>query len=972
MEILIHLLKSAAILSLFLVIYRFLLNKDTLFTARRAYLLSGIIVAILLPFLTFEQINYIVIPAAQQIEYASMDPALFTAPVTSYIDITPTSQVNWIHVILITYLIGVSVMVTRFLYQLFTLNNLIKSGVVVSKEDTIFIEVSAQVTPFSFFKYIVYNKQSHQLEDLAMILAHERVHARQWHSIDVLIMQIILCVQWCNPMAWLYKNDINENLEFIADHHAVQQLPSVKDYQRALVKASSALQPALTTNFYQSFIKKRILMLNKPKSRKQNLWKLGLILPVLAVFMYSFQVKEVLEYVEEETTETPLEKAVSTTDFSFKITQETTKEEFAYIEAYFDKTFVNTKIKFSKVTHTDGKLRSFDFTTKMGANDKYIRTFSVKSDHYTFNDYTIIPIIENEIHILHGYNKTIVSDTEHSTVNRFQNTETMGDNPILVINGNIIEGFDNDLAGLDTDNSITTYYPTKAVQLYGLIAADGAYTIDDPNYTTKINGKYPSSPKQFIFTVSSTSKKFDLDRIENVIATDFPNSKIRFSKRKYYKNGTIKRFAIQTKFDGDATYHTRFERKSDIKTGWKGYAFEITLQDEIIVQELDKGGTSFKIDIDKISFLTDLPATVFDRALVTNKYDTKNKGTYKRSSQDQPIAFTDYIQENQTSVLSQDTYSFRITKNSTPEELDLLQQTLKEKHGARLTIKNVDYNEMQEIISIHIDFKDASGNNKNYTIQSSSPIADIYIYRDANGRTGMGNAASASDASTQVKAMRDQMKTRQGLNDSILINLAEQRQAQREQMEAGKNEIRTRMEQTRSLQGLAAVDSLRSQLRQNRDSMRMQKKSRRDTLRQIRGFTTATGKKANVGYKEYNGDTYYYAKKKNGRTAYYTRWGVEVQENDPIYKELVNAPNISEDDTSKKKINNLLQQYTASGQASFDNAIYYLNGKKITLTEFKNLDPDTIESVSILKGKTAVRLYGQEAANGAILIETKN
>ena len=100
-------------------------------------------------------------------------------------------------------------------------------------------------------------------------------------------------------MAWFYKKGVEENLEYIADSATVQQIESVKQYQLALVKASSTSPiPALTNNFYQSFIKKRIVMLNKSTSKKINAWKLILVLPLLAVFLWSFNINEVITYTE--------------------------------------------------------------------------------------------------------------------------------------------------------------------------------------------------------------------------------------------------------------------------------------------------------------------------------------------------------------------------------------------------------------------------------------------------------------------------------------------------------------------------------------------------------------------------------------------------------------------------------------------------------------------------------------------------
>ena len=50
-----------------------------------------------------------------------------------------------------------------------------------------------------------------------LILKHEKVHARDWHSIDLLLTHLYRAVFWINPLAWMIKRQVGENLEFIAD-----------------------------------------------------------------------------------------------------------------------------------------------------------------------------------------------------------------------------------------------------------------------------------------------------------------------------------------------------------------------------------------------------------------------------------------------------------------------------------------------------------------------------------------------------------------------------------------------------------------------------------------------------------------------------------------------------------------------------------------------------------------------------------
>jgi bla regulator protein blaR1 len=313
MELSNYLLKSVAILSIFYVVYYLFLRKDTLFTAKRHYLLGGILASLFLPILEFTKIVYKEAPFVENVLFSEV------IPTTTQV-VGPTQEafiINWWQLALIVYAIGVLIMGGRLLVQIHSLFRLIQTHPSEKIEGFNFVKVDRSVSPFSFFRYIVYNPSLHNKEELQMILKHEQIHVSQWHSIDIIVANVVRILQWVNPFSWYYKKSLEENLEFIADNETALRVPSKKQYQLTLVKASSPLYaPALTTQFYQSFtrltvfskkiilkkssgqVKKRIIMLNKNTSKRQNIWKLSIVLPILALFLWSFNVKEVVEYKE--------------------------------------------------------------------------------------------------------------------------------------------------------------------------------------------------------------------------------------------------------------------------------------------------------------------------------------------------------------------------------------------------------------------------------------------------------------------------------------------------------------------------------------------------------------------------------------------------------------------------------------------------------------------------------------------------
>ncbi|MBC6699908.1 M56 family metallopeptidase [Hymenobacter puniceus] len=51
--------------------------------------------------------------------------------------------------------------------------------------------------------------------------------------------------------------------------------------------------------------------------------------------------------------------------------------------------------------------------------------------------------------------------------------------------------------------------------------------------------------------------------------------------------------------------------------------------------------------------------------------------------------------------------------------------------------------------------------------------------------------------------------------------------------------------------------------------------------------------------------------------------------------------------------------------------LYFVDGKRVEESEVKKLDPKAIESMNVLKGEVAVKAFGAEAADGVVLVVTK-
>jgi len=289
--LLVYLLKASGILAIFYLAYQLFLKRETFYSVNRHFLMAGILTALLLPFVSIT--NYVEIAAT---------PLNFISKETAAVKVTNVDRnFNWIALLFGIYIVGLLIFTTKFILQIIALLKLVKINKVDKQGKFYHVETNKHIAPFSFFNHIFYNATLYSESELSAIIKHEKAHSSQWHSIDVLFSHLIAIFTWMNPFSWLYQTNIKQNLEFLADDSATKEVPSIKKYQYTLLKVSgNQFCTPIVNNFYNSLIKKRIVMLNKSKSNKRNILKIGLILPALAVFLVSFNTKDVYIPIDSE------------------------------------------------------------------------------------------------------------------------------------------------------------------------------------------------------------------------------------------------------------------------------------------------------------------------------------------------------------------------------------------------------------------------------------------------------------------------------------------------------------------------------------------------------------------------------------------------------------------------------------------------------------------------------------------------
>jgi len=344
-SLLIYILKSAGLISLFYILYVLLLKNDTSFTANRKFLLGGILTSLILPAIYFTKK---VIVSAPEIVYTE-------SSFNSNLIIIPESvpqEMDWWLIAGISYLVITGFFLLRFCFRIFQIYKLIHFSKIQKEGKYKIIETQDSSGPFSFFNYLFLNAKAIPEDEYLIMLRHEKVHAKQFHSFDMLASQLFAAILWFNPISWVYKKAVEQNLEFIADQETAKASECVQQYQHVLVKVSTnQYQNVLVNHFYQSFIKKRIVMLNKKSSSRSNISKMSLIFPLLLAFMLTFNVKT--EAQVKRVTKVEVDNVQFYPDelASVIITKNSTKEQLEELAREFKKQGVELqfkKLKFSK------------------------------------------------------------------------------------------------------------------------------------------------------------------------------------------------------------------------------------------------------------------------------------------------------------------------------------------------------------------------------------------------------------------------------------------------------------------------------------------------------------------------------------------------------------------------------------------------------------------------------------------------
>ncbi|MES2827336.1 MAG: M56 family metallopeptidase [Bacteroidota bacterium] len=272
-----YLIQVNLYLILFYGLYVLLLRGETFFKLNRIYLVGSALLSLAIPLMKAKWVTQLFLTDEVKEFSQTFNTIVTEANFTS--DNLANNQIN-ISVEQPMFTLANGLTIIYITVTLLLLINLLRKFYLIKQ----LVKGDTTGKAFSFFKEIIIDQN---IDGKEAIMEHELVHVKQWHSADIIFFEIFAIVNWFNPIAFAYKKSVRKIHEFIADETAANFLSDKSAYALLLVSNSFNTQPEyLANNFFnQTFLKRRLIMLNNKKSKKVAILKYGLAVPLFAAMV---------------------------------------------------------------------------------------------------------------------------------------------------------------------------------------------------------------------------------------------------------------------------------------------------------------------------------------------------------------------------------------------------------------------------------------------------------------------------------------------------------------------------------------------------------------------------------------------------------------------------------------------------------------------------------------------------------------
>lgn len=264
--------------AIFLIVYVFLFKKETFYQWNRSFLLVSSLVSYFLPFIDltilFNEIPQEFIINLPEISLGSVEVTRQKTIVDS------VSQFNSFGLV---YLLGIAITMIIFVFKLSKIATMYYGNERVKRGGCTIIFVKNSNLGFSFFNWVFIGDH---LENFDLVLNHERIHVKQWHSLDLMFFEIQKIIFWFNPLSYLFQVKISVLHEYIADSKILVNFNKKEYFEFVLDQMVNSSYSSMTSSFNKiSILKKRIIMTHKNNSKDIFRIKYLICLPLITVMI---------------------------------------------------------------------------------------------------------------------------------------------------------------------------------------------------------------------------------------------------------------------------------------------------------------------------------------------------------------------------------------------------------------------------------------------------------------------------------------------------------------------------------------------------------------------------------------------------------------------------------------------------------------------------------------------------------------
>ena len=294
----IYLLKINVALMLLYGFYRLMMSRDTFFSLRRFTLWLIYVVALMVPAFNLE---YWIRETPTMASMATVYAGTFYHPMVVK---AQAPIIMWQDILLYVYLVVVALLTIRFVWQLFTIFRMAAISRKQEVEGVTVHVLQGEDSPFSFFHWIFVYPPMLEGNQLHEMLVHECTHANGFHSMDSVFSELFAIVCWFNPFAWLMKQEVRINLEYLADESVLADGNARKSYQYHLLGLAYRKPVKATVEMANNFnllpLKKRIKMMNKRRSSEIGKAKYFLFAPLAVALLMVSNIESVAREIGEQ------------------------------------------------------------------------------------------------------------------------------------------------------------------------------------------------------------------------------------------------------------------------------------------------------------------------------------------------------------------------------------------------------------------------------------------------------------------------------------------------------------------------------------------------------------------------------------------------------------------------------------------------------------------------------------------------